>query len=103
MGLSHLLTQEEVCDYFDVSIYTVRNWIAKGDLTYVNLGTEKSRNLRFTEQAIQDFVQKRATRCDYISVANPLTGSGAGRRQGQEKSFEEAVVQLTGKKQNATS
>jgi len=101
MGLTHLLTAEEICDHFDVGIDTVRSWVAKGDLSYVNLGTKKHRVMRFTEQAIEDFVQKRATQCNFINVANHPTGSGVGRRRDQEKSFEEAVVQLTEKKQNA--
>jgi excisionase family DNA binding protein len=55
MGLTHLLTAEEVCDYFDVGIDTVRSWVARGDLSYVNLGTKKHRVMRFTEQAIEEF------------------------------------------------
>lgn len=100
MGLTHLFTIEEICDHFDVGKDTVRHWVARGDLKYVNLGTIKHRVMRFTEQAIEDFVQERATQCNFINVGNHPTGSGVGRRRGQEKSFEEAVVQLTEKKQN---
>lgn len=102
MGLTPLITPDEVADHFDVTSETVRNWVDKGDLAFVNLGTDRYRVMRFTAEQIEDFVKGRQRQCTSTSVTDHLTGGGVGRRQAPPKSFAEAVVQLTSKKQNAT-
>ena len=102
MGLTPLITADEVADHFDVTAETVRSWVDKGELAFVNLGTDKYRMMRFTAEQIEQFVKGREQHCTSTSVTDHLTGGGVGRRQAQQNSFEEAVVRLTEKKQNAT-
>ena len=102
MGLTTLITIDEVADHFDVTIETVRGWVNCGQLPFINLGTDTYRIMRFTDNQIEDFVKGRARQCTSTSVTDHLTGGGVGRRQARQNSFEEAVVHLTEKKQNAT-
>ena len=102
MGLTPLITPDEVADHFDVTNETVRNWVDKGELAFVNLGTDNYRVMRFTAEQVEDFIKGRARVCTSTNVTTHSTGGGVGRPRGQQNSFEEAVVQLTAKKQNAT-
>ena len=102
MGLTQLITMNEVAAHFDVTNETVRGCVDKGDLAFVNLGTAKHRIMRFTAEQIENFVKGRARLCTSTNVTDHLTGGGVGRRQAPQKSFAEAVVHLTSKKQNAT-
>lgn len=57
MTLTETFSCEEVADYFDVHINTVRKWIRDGNLNAVDTG----RNYRIREEDLEQFIEERQT------------------------------------------
>ena len=54
-----ILTAKEIAKIMKVSLKTVREWVASGDLQVIEIG---KREYRISRQALNDFIQKRQRR-----------------------------------------
>jgi excisionase family DNA binding protein len=54
-GIGRLLTPEEVCKIFSISMNTLRRWVAARKIPSIQVG----RGLRFTEASISWFIDKK--------------------------------------------
>ena len=54
-----ILTAKEVAKIMKVSLKTVREWVASGDLQVIEIG---KREYRISRQALNEFIQKRQRR-----------------------------------------
>ena len=56
MQEDEILTAKEVAKIMKVSLKTVREWVASGDLQVIEIG---KREYRISKQALNEFIQKR--------------------------------------------
>ena len=56
------LTTADVAERLGTPVRTVQDWIARGELVVVNLGSAKRPRWRLTEEAVADFIEARTHR-----------------------------------------
>ena len=78
-GNLKLWTLREVAAFLRRHPDSVRSLVESGEISAVNCGTEKRRVLCFTEQAVQEFIDRRTVRSERQQVTQAARKSAAKR------------------------
>jgi excisionase family DNA binding protein len=59
LNLPRLLSVDQVAEYLGVKSRYMRDLISRGEIKYVRVGAKNVKNVRITQEAVMDFIEKK--------------------------------------------